>query len=97
MATYMVDSAQIAESAAQVGATGEAIRTEVQVMLANLEALQGTWGGVAAAAFAECADQWRLTQAQVEETLDLIAQRLASASHVYAQAEDQSLGLFAGA
>lgn len=96
MAIYAVNSEEVAASAARVGATGESIRQEVAVLMADLVALQGSWGGVASATFADCATQWRATQAQVETSLDHIAGQLATAARVYAEAEAQSTALFAG-
>lgn len=96
MATYAVNSDQIASSSAHVVATGERIRAEVATMMLDLTGLQDTWGGVASAGFAECATQWRLTQAQVEAALDTIGGQLAHAAAVYADAEARSTAIFAG-
>lgn len=96
MAMYVVDPEQVAASAARVTATGERIRGEVSVMMADLVALQGSWGGVASANFSDCAAQWRTTQAQVEAALDAIGAQLATAAGVYADAEAQSASLFLG-
>ena len=91
---YHVDSEQVAASAANVAATASAIRDQVAAMMANLLALQDTWGGVAAANFADCTSQWRITQAQVEASLDSISTQLATAASVYSEAEAQSMALF---
>lgn len=96
MATYAVNSDQIAASSAHVVATGERIRGEVATMMAELAALQDTWGGVASAGFVECATQWRATQAQVEAALDTIGAQLAHAATVYADAEARSTAIFVG-
>lgn len=94
MATFSVNSDQVAASAARTVATGERIRAEVAAMMGDLVALQDTWGGVAAASFAECAAQWRVTQTQVEASLDAIATQLRTAATVYADAEAHSVALF---
>ena len=96
MSMFVVDPEQVAASAARVTATGERIRAEVGIMMADLLALQGSWGGVASANFADCAAQWRATQAQVETALDAIGVQLATAAGVYADAEAQSAALFTG-
>ena len=95
MAIYTVNSDQVAASAARVTASGERIRAEVSAMMADLLGLQDSWGGVAQANFAECVTQWRATQAQVESALDAIGTQLAQAATVYADAEAQSVSLFA--
>jgi WXG100 family type VII secretion target len=94
MATFTVNSDEVAASAARTTATGERIRAEAAAMMTDLLALQGSWGGVAAASFADCAAQWRATQAQVEASLEAIASQLAAAAGVYADAEAQSASLF---
>ncbi len=94
MATYAVNSDEVAASAARTAAAGERIRTEVAAMMTDLQNLQATWGGVASASFADCAAQWRITQAQVEASLDTIAAQLNSAASVYSEAEAQSASLF---
>lgn len=95
MPVYHVDSEQVAASAALVAASAESIRGEVAQMMANLLALQDSWGGVAQSSFAECAATWRATQAQVEAALEDIAARLGSAATVYSDAEAASTALFA--
>jgi len=94
MATYAVNSDEVAASATRAAAAGERIRTEVAAMMTDLQSLQDTWGGVASATFADCAAQWRTTQAQVEASLDAIAAQLGAAAGVYADAEAQSASLF---
>ncbi len=96
MATFAVNSDEVAASAARTSATGERIREEVAVMMTDLVSLQETWGGLASANFAECAAQWRATQSQVEASLDAIATQLASAARVYSDAETESAALFMG-
>lgn len=96
MATYAVNSDQISASSAHVVATGERIRAEVATMMTELAGLQDTWGGVASAGFADCATQWRATQAQVESALDTIGAQLAQAAGIYAEAEARSTAIFVG-
>lgn len=96
MPAYHVDSEQVAASASLVAASAENLRGEVAQMMANLLALQDSWGGIAQASFAECAATWRQTQAQVEAALDDIATRLGSAAATYSEAEAASAALFAG-
>ena len=95
MATYNVDSDLVAASAANIGATAERIRTEVASMMADLLALQDTWTGVASANFAELTASWRATQTQVESSLESSSTQLSAAANVYADAESQTVSLFA--
>lgn len=94
MATFMVDSEQIAGAAARVAQSSHVIRSEVTALMAELVALQNTWGGAASSQFADCATQWQSVHTQVENALDNIGQQLSAASAVYADAEAQSMALF---
>ncbi|MDC4232223.1 WXG100 family type VII secretion target [Actinomyces sp. B33] len=96
MAMYMVDSDQVAVVAARTAATADRIRVEVQAMLAELLALQGSWTGAASLSFQECVSQWRATQVQVETALEAIGSQMGLAANAYAEAEARSVSLFAG-
>lgn len=95
MARFQVDSAEVAQAAAQTRLSTSAIRTEVTAMMAHLVQLQSGWTGAAAASFGMCADQWRGTQAQVEASLEQITLALDAASRTYEDAEFNAQGLFA--
>jgi early secretory antigenic target protein ESAT-6 len=95
MVRYQVDSAEVAQAAAQTRATAGTIQAEVAAMLGHLGQLQGSWTGSASAAFGACADQWRVAQAQVEAALEQITGALDAAARTYADAEASAHGLFA--
>ena len=63
--------------------------------MAHLLALQGSWTGSAAAAFGELAQRWRLTQQQVESTLEQVSLALDAAAHAYDDAESTNARMFA--
>lgn len=96
MAQFNVDSAQVAQASATTKTIADQIRADVASMMAQLHQLSATWTGSASATFQGCAAQWRLAQAQVEQSLDSISVALAQASNAYEQAESQATGLFAG-
>lgn len=95
MVRFQVDSAEVAQAAAQTRVATSAIRGEVAAMMAHLVQLQSGWTGEASVAFGTCADQWRATQAQVEASLEQITVALDAASRTYADAEVNAQGLFA--
>jgi WXG100 family type VII secretion target len=95
MARYQVDSAEVAQAAALTRAATGTISAEVAAMMGHLVQLQGTWTGVASNAFGACADQWRVTQAQVEAALEQITVALDAAAQSYDDAEAHAHGLFA--
>lgn len=94
---FRVDSDAVAVAAAQTRACAEEVSTQVSAMMAHLNSLQSNWTGTASGSFAALAQQWRATQAQVEQALRQIGVQLDVASQTYAQAEAQSAALFAGA
>lgn len=92
---YTVDSAEIAHAAARARASAGTIHTEVAAMMTHLLALQGSWSGVASAAFEDLAHRWRLTQQQVEAALEQVTAALQQAGTAYADAEQANARLFA--
>jgi WXG100 family type VII secretion target len=94
MAVYSVDSDAVIATTAAVRGCADRLQAETQTMLAQLTSLQGSWTGVAAAAFTSVVDQWRATQLQVEQTLTAINTALAAAGRQYAEAEQFSASLF---
>jgi len=95
MTQYHVDAAQVASASALAGRSAQAIRTEVAGMLAQLNALEGSWQGAAATAFAGIVQQWHATQMQVESALDEITLALGQAAEHYQVAEDTASRMFA--
>jgi WXG100 family type VII secretion target len=91
---FSVDSEQVLAATAAARATADRLEAEASAMLAQLTQLQGSWTGVAAAAFQDVIDQWRLTQRQVEASLAAISQALAAAGRQYADTEQAAVGLF---
>ena len=91
---YHVDSDQVAAAAARAAHSGEAIRAEVSALVANLQALEGSWQGSASTAFAGVLAQWRGAQAQVEAALASLGQALGAAASGYADAEAAAARMF---
>lgn len=96
MPVFNVDSSHVSTAAATADQSAEAIRTEVATMMAFLQGLADTWGGTAATSFQSVIEQWRATQAQVEDSLTTIGAHLHQAAATYSDAESQATALFAG-
>lgn len=94
MSRFEVDSAQVAQAAAAARASGGVIHGEVAAMLRHLAALHGSWRGAAASTFEALMDEWRVTQAHVEASLEHITQALDVAARQYADAEAATTRLF---
>lgn len=92
---FEVDSDQVEQASAAVAGSVALVRTEVGALMRNLDALQATWQGPAAAAFSGTVAQWRGAQAQVEGALDTIQTALAAAARTYAEAEAAATRMFA--
>ena len=95
MARFEVDSDQIARASGSTKTSAQTIRTEVAAMMGHLNALQDTWRGGASSAFAAVMADWRVTQQQVEQSLDSIALCLDAGSRQYEDAENSALRMFA--
>lgn len=94
MTRYEVDSAQVAQGAADVQARAATIRAEVAAMHRQLAALQDTWRGAAATAFAGVLADWSETEAQLGRSLEQISTAMHAAAQAYADAEAQASRLF---
>ncbi|WP_062136228.1 WXG100 family type VII secretion target [Demequina aestuarii] len=94
MTRYHVDAAEVAHASSRASASAETIRGEVAAMMGHLTALEGSWQGGAATAFAGVLDQWRGAQVQVEQALDALTVALSQAAEHYQSAEDTAARLF---
>ncbi len=91
---YHVDSAEVSAASARAAHSADAIRAEVAAMMSHLAALDASWQGSAASAFADAREQWRSAQLHVEHALDAITAALAGAARSYEDAESTVARLF---
>ncbi|WP_084129244.1 WXG100 family type VII secretion target [Demequina sp. NBRC 110055] len=94
MTRFHVDAAEVAQASALAHRSGDTIRAEVGSLIAQLTALEGSWQGGAATAFAGVLDQWHAAQAQVESALDALSSALGTAATTYQEAEDAATRMF---
>lgn len=95
MTRYVVDADAIHGAHIAVRGTASRVQSEVTAMHAQLQALQDSWSGQAAVAFQGVVQDWRATQARVEESLAAINEALAVAGRQYADVEAGNVRLFA--
>lgn len=95
MTRYTVDSDAVQSAAAHITGTVSRLQGEVSQLHGQLEALQGAWTGSAAIAFQGVVQQWRTTQAQVEQALASIDRALRVAGQQYLETELANARLFA--
>lgn len=96
MSVFHVDSDEVARCSALVRASANNLRSEVNTMMASLNALEASWSGMASAQFTATVSQWRGMQVQLEQTLDDISLALANAATTYSDAESQASAMFVG-
>ncbi|WP_127842873.1 WXG100 family type VII secretion target [Actinomyces wuliandei] len=94
MPAFSVDTSAIADTAARARSRIATIQTEVDGMQADIGALENVWAGAASASMAVCAQEWRLTQLQVQATLETISLALDQAATSYDDAESANTGRF---
>jgi WXG100 family type VII secretion target len=87
MSVISVDTELMQLKSANVKATEERIRADVQAMKRGLDELQATWKGTAANNFQSLIAEWTLTQNKVEASLASINLALSTAAANYQQTE----------
>jgi len=94
MSTFSTDTGEMQVKAQAVMATIDRLRGEVTAMQMNLDQLQGTWQGAAAASFQSIVAEWRSTHVRIEESLSSIATALHHASTQYEEVENVNASMF---
>ncbi|UUZ45187.2 WXG100 family type VII secretion target [Janibacter limosus] len=87
MATFTVDTAQVASSATDVSRISEDVETTVASMMSRLISLQNDWQGDASTSSRDLINDWRVTQRTVKESPDEIGRALSDASQTYDTSE----------
>ena len=88
MASFTVDTAQVASSAGDVSRISEDVETTVASMMTRLISLQNEWQGEASSSFQDLINDWRATQRTVKESLDEIGRVLGEAGRTYDDTEN---------
>lgn len=94
MSVFTVDTDAVGAAQSAALATMERLHTDAATLATQLTQLQSSWVGTASNAFQSCAEQWRGTQLQVEQSLESIGRSLGSAATQYAEADQYSASLF---
>ncbi|MEV7631979.1 WXG100 family type VII secretion target [Microbacterium sp. NPDC089318] len=94
MSVFTVDTDAVQSANGAAYATMERLQGESTALMAQLNQLQSSWTGAAAAAFQQCSEQWRGAQMHVEQVLGSISAALGSAAAQYADADQYSASLF---
>lgn len=94
MSNFATNTEEMRTKSANIQATAERIRADINTMQANLQELEGTWQGVASSNFQGVVAQWRATQTQVEESLNSISRALTVSAQQYDDAEQANASMF---
>ncbi|HBO54968.1 WXG100 family type VII secretion target [Janibacter terrae] len=93
MATFTVNTEQVASSSTDVARISEDVETTVASMMSRLISLQDEWQGDASTSFQDLINDWRATQRTVKESLDEISRALGEASESYSTTETGVTGM----
>ncbi len=94
MTRFTVDSDEVASAAGAVGATVGRMQGDAAALGSQLDGLQSSWTGQASLAFQGVMQQWRTTQANLEQVLSSIDRALRTAAEQYAEIESANARLF---
>lgn len=94
MAQFMVDSEAVQLANVNIQGTIGRLQQEVSTLHTQLQGLQGSWQGAAAASFQDVLTRWRLTSDSVEAQLAEIGAALGHAAQQYAEIEAANQRLF---
>lgn len=94
MTNFSVDSEQVMAANANIQNTISRLSTEADSLLAQLQALQGSWTGLAANSFQELVIRWRATATTVDAQLGELGAALGVAASQYAEIEYANQRLF---
>ena len=94
MTHFSVDSEQVLAGNASIQNTISRLGQEADSLLNQLQALQGSWTGVAANSFQELVIRWRATAATVDAQLGELGTALGVAAAQYAEIEYANQRLF---
>lgn len=95
MAKFTVDSDLMSSAMSTAYTEIDAVQTHAAQLTSTLIALEASWQGQASVAFQQVVEQWRGTQAQVEQSIANINQALGSAATHYGNTEGDVIRLFA--
>lgn len=94
MTHFSVDSEQVLAANANIQSTITRLSAEADSLLAQLQALQGSWTGVASNSFQELVIRWRATATTVDAQLSELGTALGIAAAQYAEIEFANQRLF---
>ena len=96
MTNFHVDSVALDGATTHITATIDRITNDVSTMSGQLRALDGTWSGPAAVAFASLMNEWSLASGRVTESLTAIGTALRQIHTHYIETEAANVRILGG-
>jgi 6 kDa early secretory antigenic target len=94
MTHFSVDSDLVLAATANIQTTISRLGQEADSLMAQLQALQGSWSGLASNSFQDLVIRWRVTAATVDLQLAELASGLSLAAAAYSEIEFSNQRLF---
>jgi WXG100 family type VII secretion target len=94
MTHFSVDSDLVLAATANIQTTISRLGQEADSLMSQLQALQGTWSGLASNSFQDLAIRWRVTAETVDLQLAELANGLSLAAAAYSEIEFSNQRLF---
>lgn len=96
MTNFHVDSSALDSATVQISSTIDRLTADIATMGAQLRALEGSWSGPAALAFAQLMNDWTGASLRLTESLDAIGTALRQIHTHYLETEATNVRLLRG-
>lgn len=96
MTHFHVDSVALDGATVQIGSTIDRITSDIATMNGQLRALDGSWTGPAALAFADLMNEWTVASVRLTESLTAIGTALRQIHSHYLETEATNVRLLGG-
>ena len=96
MTNFHVDSSALDSATVQIGSTIDRLTADIATMGAQLRALEGSWSGPAALAFAQLMNDWTGASLRLTESLGAIGTALRQIHTHYLETEATNVRLLSG-
>ena len=93
MTSFHVDPHALDDAATHISRTMDSLQSDITSLTSQLRALDGSWAGPAAIAFAGLVDEWTTTSNRVTDNLGAIGSALRAIQSHYLDTEESNVRL----
>jgi hypothetical protein len=93
MTSFQVDPRALDDAATHISRTMDSLQSDIASLTSQLRALDGSWSGPAAIAFAGLVDEWTTTSTRVADSLGAIGAALRTIQAHYLDTEESNVRL----